>query len=103
MCYKYDPEKLFLEEYDYGVWSEKEESTNKEKSTDVPTMPSLKGDEKEGKWLKTLTLKKLLTRLPVLLSKIKVEIIHANWKTKSDKYCINFINTIKIPKKFTTS
>ena len=45
---KYDPEKLFLEGYDYSVWSEnkeestdKEESTGKEESTDVPPIPPL--------------------------------------------------------------
>ena len=33
---KYDPEKLFLEGYDYSVWSEnKEESTDKEESTGI--------------------------------------------------------------------
>ena len=31
----YDPESLFLKEYDYSVWSEnKEQSTGKEESTD---------------------------------------------------------------------
>ena len=46
---KYDPENLFLEGYDYSVWSENkeeladkeestdEESADKEESTDVPT------------------------------------------------------------------
>ena len=44
----YDPEELFLEEYDYSV-------------------PPLEGDEevKEGKGLKILTPNKLLTRLPI--------------------------------------
>ena len=40
---KYDSENLFLEGYDYSVWSENkeestdEESADKEESTDVPT------------------------------------------------------------------
>ena len=47
MSDKYDPEKIFLKRYDYNVWSEnKEESTDKEKTTDVPPMLSLEGDEK---------------------------------------------------------
>ena len=70
---KYDPEKLFFEGHD--VWSEIKEESNdteksidKEKSTDVPTIPPLEGDEeeaREGKGLKILTPNKLLTRLPV--------------------------------------
>ena len=40
---KYDPEKLFLEGYDYAVWSEnKEEWTDKEESVDLSDMPSPK-------------------------------------------------------------
>ena len=57
------------------MWSEnKEESTVKEESTDVPPIPPLEGDEEElteGKGLKILTPNKLLTRLPILLSQIK--------------------------------
>ena len=36
-------------------------------------MQPLEGDEKKGKWLKLLTSNKLLTRLPILLAKIKEE------------------------------
>ena len=44
-----------------------------EESDDVPSMLPLEGDEetKEGKGLKILTSNKLLTRLPVLIAKIK--------------------------------
>ena len=56
------------------MWSEnEEESTDKEESTYVLTMPPLEGDEenvKEGKGLKILTPNKLLTRLPILLAQI---------------------------------
>ena len=67
---KYDSEELFLEGYDYNMWSEnneklsdykesidKEESADKKKSTKVPPMPPLESDEKdlkEGKGLKIL-------------------------------------------------
>ena len=83
---KYEPEKLFLEAYNYNSWYEKEESTVKEESTndeestdteksvDLSYMPSLEGNEqvKEGKGLKRLTPNKLLTRLSILLAQIKV-------------------------------
>ena len=72
---KYNSEKLFLEGYDYIIWSEnKKESTDKEEPIDVPPMPPLEGDEedvKEGKRLKILTSKNLLTSLPMLLAQIK--------------------------------
>ena len=72
---KYDPEKLFLEGYDYSMWSEnknestdKEELTDKEESIDVCDMPTLEGDKevKEGKGLKILTPNKLLTRISII-------------------------------------
>ena len=45
---KYDPEMLFLEGYDYNVWSEnKEESTDKEESVDLSDILPLEGDEEE--------------------------------------------------------
>ena len=47
---KYDPERLFLEayDYDYSVWSEnKEESTDKEESVDLSDILPLEGDEEE--------------------------------------------------------
>ena len=58
---KYDPKNLFLEGYDYLVWSEnkeestdKEETNDKEESVDLSDMPPLEGDEevKEEKALK---------------------------------------------------
>ena len=61
--------KLFIEEYNYGGWYENGESCDNEESE----MQPLEGDEKKGKWLKLLTSNKLLTRLPILLAKIKVE------------------------------
>ena len=71
---KYDPKELFLDGYDYSVWSENnEESADKEESTDVPPMPPLVSDEeeeKEGKRLKISTPNKLLTR-PAILAQIK--------------------------------
>ena len=60
------------------IWYNKKRKSNKkesshEKSTDLAPMPPLEGDEevKEGKELKILTPKKLLTRLPILLALIK--------------------------------
>ena len=55
---KYDPKDLFLDGYDYSLWSEnEEESTIKEESEHLPPMPPLEGAEevKEGKGLKILT------------------------------------------------
>ena len=63
---KYKPKKLFLETYNYDGWSENEESTDIKEFLDLSDMPPLDGDEeevKEGKGLKILTPKKLLTRL----------------------------------------
>ena len=48
-------------------------------------MPSLESDEeelKEGKGLKVLTPKKLLTRLPILLARIKAG--HNSYKLKNE-------------------
>ena len=60
---KYDPKNLFIDAYDYGVWSEnEEESTDKEESEDFSPMPPLEdfeGEIKEGKGLKILTPNKL--------------------------------------------
>ena len=89
MEHQYGPKKLFLETYDYGVWSENEKSSDTtrksdkeessdttktdEKSTYLPPMPPLKGNEevKEGKGLKISTINKLLTWLLILLAQIK--------------------------------
>ena len=71
MEHKYKPKKLFLKHsYDYSMWSDKTESSDeeelfdKEEFEDLSDKPPLEGDEekvKEGKGLKTLTPKKLLT------------------------------------------
>ena len=77
---KYDPTKLFLETYNSDVWSENEESfdtakkvTKKKKYVDFSEMPPLESDEevKEENELEKLTPNKLLTRLIILLEKIK--------------------------------
>ena len=44
---KYNGQDLFLEGYDYSVFSE--ESTDKEESTNIPSMPPQEGDEEEVK------------------------------------------------------
>ena len=65
---KYDPQDLFLDGYDYIVWSE-----NEEESTDVPPMPPLEGDEEEvkgRKGLKILTSNKLRSRIPISFPQI---------------------------------
>ena len=46
----YDPKDLFLEGYDYSVWSENEKKlTDKEESKDLSDMPPQEGDEEEVK------------------------------------------------------
>ena len=68
-----------FEPYNYNVWFEngdldyKTRKNDKEESADLSDMPALEDDEevKEGKGLKILTPKKLLTRLPILLAQIK--------------------------------
>ena len=63
-----------FENLPFDLYLYKDEDENKEKSTDEPPMPPLKGDEeeiKEGKGLKILTPNKLLTRLPILLTQMK--------------------------------
>ena len=52
-----------------------EESITTEELVDIPSIPPLEGDEeevKEGQGLKFLTPSKLFTRLPILLTEIKV-------------------------------
>ena len=77
---KYKPEKLFIERYDYSMWSkneeestDKEESIDKKESVELPDTPQLEVDEevKKVKRLTVLTPNKLLTRLPILLAQIK--------------------------------
>ena len=73
----YDTESLFMEGYDYSVFSENEEEstdnekwTNKEKYVNLSnTLPPLESDEEEikgGKRLKFLTPNKLLFRLQII-------------------------------------
>ena len=67
MYSKYDPTNLILDVYDYSEWY-------KEESHDLSTMQQLEGDEEEveeGKGIKILTPNELLTRLLILLVKIK--------------------------------
>ena len=106
---KYDPINLFIEKYNYDVWLESEESPNTtktdEKSTDLPPMLPLEGDDeevKEGKRLKILTPKKFLTRLPVLLAQIKAR--NNSYKLKSEFKQILYLlyQQNKVTKKFTT-
>ena len=42
---KYDPTSLFLKTYNYDLWLENEELTDKEESVDLSEMTSLEGDE----------------------------------------------------------
>ena len=47
---KYDPKDLFLDEYSYSMWLEKEwRWADKEESEDLPPMPSLERYEEEVK------------------------------------------------------
>ena len=73
---KYDPEKLFLEGYDYSLWSEnKEESTDKKESVYLSDMPPLEGDEevKEGR-IKIFNSKQIINETSNTISTNK------NWK-----------------------
>ena len=72
---KYDSFNLTLDAFDYDEWytEESDYSIVKVIKKKIDNLPPLKGDKeaKERKWLKILTLNKLLTRLPVLLAQIK--------------------------------
>ena len=72
---KYDSINLTLDAYDYDEWytEESDYSIVKVIKKKIDNLPPLEGDKevKERKWLKILTLNKLLTRLPVLLAQIK--------------------------------
>ena len=46
---KYDPTNLFLKTYNYELWFENEESTDREESLDLSDMPPLEGNEEEVK------------------------------------------------------
>ena len=69
----YDLINLFLEKFNYDVRFKNEESTDTTRKNDLPPMPPLENDEevKEKKEFKILTLRKLLTRLAVLLTQVK--------------------------------
>ena len=89
--HKFKPINLKFKGYNYGGWFTKEESDDKtlegdekEKFTDVPTIPLL-GDEeevKEGKRLRILTPNKLLARVPVLVAQIKP--VNNSYKLKKE-------------------
>ena len=91
--------KLFLKAYNYDVWFENEESTDKEdstddkKSADLYDIPPLEGNEeevKERKGLKILTPNKLLTRFLLLLAQIKAR--NNSDKLKSEiRHTISFV------------
>ena len=72
---KYDSFNLTLDAFDYDEWytEESDYSIVKVIKKKIDNLPPLEGDKeaKERKWLKILTLNKLLTRLPVLLAQIK--------------------------------
>ena len=46
---KYDPTNLFLKTYNYELWFENEETTDREESLDLSDMPPLEGNEEEVK------------------------------------------------------
>ena len=68
---KNNPKNFKLEDYDYHGWLTEEEELDDEEK--LGGMPPIEGDEevKEGKGLKILTPKKLLTRLPILSAEVK--------------------------------
>ena len=87
---KFDPSILFLKPYKYNEWYKKDEEKSKSQpkgtiaeivklrrqksdDEDLSDMPPQERDEelKEGKGLKVLTPKKILTRLPILLAQVK--------------------------------
>ena len=80
----------------YSVQSEKrEELTDKEEYVHLHVTTRWWWRRREGKGIKILTPKKLLTRLTILLAQIKAG-------NNSYKYYIFCISTIKSLKKFTT-
>ena len=69
---KYDPINLFIEAYNCDFWFEDEKSSDTTKTGVKSTeLPRDEEEVKEEKGLKILTSNKLLTRLPILLAKIK--------------------------------
>ena len=84
---KYDTTNLFLNTYNYNLWFENEELTDREKSVDLSDMPLIEGDKeeiKEGKGLKVLTPKRLLTRPPILLCYIIIKAVNNSYKLKNE-------------------
>ena len=73
---KYDPKDLFLDGYDYSMWSEnKEESIVKEELTDLSDMARLedhKEEVKEGKGLKTFNSKQTINQTSNIISTNKI-------------------------------
>ena len=69
---KYKPKKLYLKAHDYGVQSKNEEESTDQNESDLPPLEGDEEEVKERKGSKSLTLNKLLTRLPILLQQIKV-------------------------------
>ena len=68
---KFKSKNLKLEDYDYDRWFAEDELNDEEKLDDM--LPRGDKEVKEGKELKILIPKKLLTRLPILLAQIKAE------------------------------
>ena len=102
---KYDPENLFPKTYNCDPWFKTGESTDEEKSSDVPPILLLEIDEeeiKEGNRLKILTPNKLLTRLTILLARIKAGNNSYKLKNEIRQHYIFFISIIKSLKNFTT-
>ena len=76
--------------YDYKEWFTEKESIDKALKSDEEKVADLlppEGDKKveEGKEIKILTLKNILTRPPVLLAQIKTGNNSCKLKNESDK------------------
>ena len=85
--HKCNSQILFLDNYNYSLWSE-----NEEEFEDLPSIPPLGGDEEEvkkRKGLKILTPSKLLTRLPIFLAQIKAIKENMKW---NQIYFISFVS-----------
>ena len=104
---KYNPSSLFIKGYKF-IDSQKEDEAKRiwkyddsDEFIGIPDMPPLEGDEevKEAKWLNILTPNKLLTRLPILLAKIKSRKIFIQIKKKIRKILHLLYQHNKITKK----
>ena len=104
---KHEDANLFLERYNYYLWFEKEKSIDttkgdEEESADLSSVPLSEVDEEEvieGIGLKTLTPNKLLTRLPALLTQIKVGNNSRKLKNEIGKIVYSLYHHNKIVKK----